>query len=284
MKKAIVLILLLSLLIFCSCSRSPEEKASDGSKEGGKKTPAPAVAETYNPKAEDLVGAAATKDLNRVRELIMFNNKLVNMKARNEGQKGMTALHYAAYNNHYEMANYILRHGGKTNIKSTGANVTPLHFASEYADKKLILLLIDRGADVNAKDKLGLTALHKAAFKGRTKIVRLMAKEGAEIDAEDNLGRTPLHWAARYGKIDVAKALLQNKADINAVSNAKRTPVDLATVHGEKKFADFLKSKGGKTREELLKIEQQKKVEEIKSRVIKKTKNQKGAPVKGNKK
>ncbi len=53
--------------------------------------------------------------------------------------------------------------------------MTPLLWAAQHGHTDVVKLLLDRGADVNAKDTLGQTALSHGAFiNGRTEIVRLL--------------------------------------------------------------------------------------------------------------
>ena len=52
--------------------------------------------------------------------------------------------------------------------------------------------LVERGVDVNAADEEGNTALHRAALNGLDPVVQLLAEKGARIDATNKLGQTPL--------------------------------------------------------------------------------------------
>ncbi|GHV26512.1 hypothetical protein FACS1894176_07410 [Bacteroidia bacterium] len=57
--------------------------------------------------------------------------------------------------------------------------------------------LIEAGADVNTKDKNGMTALDWAALNGSTEIVKELIKAGADANAKDKNGMTALDWAKR---------------------------------------------------------------------------------------
>ena len=67
-----------------------------------------------------------------------------------------------------------------------------MHIASEEGYIVIALMLIIKGANVNAKDSFGLTPLHQAASFGQNLILNILLKNGANLEAEDNLGRTPL--------------------------------------------------------------------------------------------
>ena len=74
---------------------------------------------------------------------------------------------------------------------------TALQFAAISGDEGMFRLILDMGADVNAKGGFyEETAPHSAATSGYEGVVRFILEIGAEIDAKDNDGQTPLHRAA----------------------------------------------------------------------------------------
>lgn len=73
---------------------------------------------------------------------------------------------------------------------------TPLHSAAKSClDATPISTLLDGGAELEARDRRGLTPLHYAAQNSRAAAVSALADAGANVNAEDREGRTPLHWA-----------------------------------------------------------------------------------------
>jgi peptidoglycan/LPS O-acetylase OafA/YrhL len=68
---------------------------------------------------------------------------------------------------------------------------TPLTLATVYNHSETTALLLERGADVNARNKDGGTALHAAAFFGRAEIAELLLKNGADTEAVDKQGQRP---------------------------------------------------------------------------------------------
>ncbi|RYP75956.1 hypothetical protein DL771_002028 [Monosporascus sp. 5C6A] len=75
-------------------------------------------------------------------------------------------------------------------------------------------LLLDRGADIEAKNNIGYTPLLGAAFEGYETVVKLLLDRGADIEAEDKSGITSLLWAADKGHKTVVELLLDKGADI----------------------------------------------------------------------
>lgn len=70
---------------------------------------------------------------------------------------------------------------------------TPLHRAAECGSPDVVRLLLDRGADINARDELnGVTPLHLAAEHGRVDIVKVLIRHGADVTIQNRKGKTPL--------------------------------------------------------------------------------------------
>ncbi|TAJ08014.1 MAG: hypothetical protein EPO61_11260 [Nitrospirae bacterium] len=80
-----------------------------------------------------------------------------------------------------------------------------------------------------------LPTMQQAAKQGDTKTVLLLLDQGADVNArtdrEQVQGMTPLHWAAMYGQTDTVKALLARGADINARTGySGETAIQLAVT------------------------------------------------------
>jgi ankyrin repeat protein len=102
---------------------------------------------------------------------------------------------------------------------------TPLHFAASNIYLEVVELLVNSGADTNAKTNFGWTPLHDAAQCGHLGVVEFLVKHGAVVNATVNLGYTPLHEAARRGHLGVVKFLVSKGADVNAVDIDGATPL-----------------------------------------------------------
>lgn len=70
--------------------------------------------------------------------------------------------------------------------------LTPLHVASRNGEMEMVRTLLDRDADIEARDFLDRTPIHLAAMWDRQDIVRLLARRGADVNSKDRWGVTPL--------------------------------------------------------------------------------------------
>lgn len=98
---------------------------------------------------------------------------------------------------------------------------TPLHQAAgfEGIQPDAAALLLDRGADIEARGGSGMTPLHLAAQRRRNgPVVQLLIERGANVNARDDQGRTPLHFAVDRNAdwLTTIEALLNNGADLQA--------------------------------------------------------------------
>jgi len=90
----------------------------------------------------------------------------------------------------------------------------PLAAAASRGHLEIVKLLLDRGADIDAKSpNFGYTALWWAAWTGKTNVVQLLLERGANccVAARDLFGHTPLE-AAQYANHDAIVSLIQQAA------------------------------------------------------------------------
>lgn len=62
--------------------------------------------------------------------------------------------------------------------------ITPLHVASKWGKGNMVSLLLDKGANIEAKTRDGLTPLHCAARSGHETVVDMLLEKGAPITAK----------------------------------------------------------------------------------------------------
>jgi ankyrin repeat protein len=229
-------------------------------------------------RAGEIHNAAAAGDLNKVRDLIeadstlleskgdMGNTPLIsacfvppsfipqaavanflidkgaNINARNEW--GGTPLYVAI--NDFDLMQRLIAKGAEVNVKAFGS-ITPLHQAASRGNLKVTKLLIDHGADLNARSTDG-TALHQIinrSSKSYVEMAKLLLESGTKLQ-EFSFGNTELHLAAMKGLADLVPLLVKHGADVNAVNEYNHTALYYAAKHGHRRTADALIAAGAK--------------------------------------
>lgn len=106
--------------------------------------------------------------------------------------------------------------------------MTPLHWASRAGSLRTLQWLLDRGAEVDARNDAHRTSMQLAAECGRAETVKLLAAAGADLDTQDRKGRTPLHRATYEGHAETAEALLAAGADKTVLNRNGKTAFEVA--------------------------------------------------------
>ena len=71
----------------------------------------------------------------------------------------------------------------------------------------IVTMLLERGADVNAKIYEGYTALQMASRNRHTEIVAMLLEKGSDVNAQDKDGYTALIWASVRGRTEIVAIL-----------------------------------------------------------------------------
>ena len=104
--------------------------------------------------------------------------------------------------------------------------------------------LIEQGPDVNAvaENAQRVSFVHAAAAACDRETMRMLLERGADPNAKQQLDYTPLHTAASRGDVEMAKLLLAHGADANARGSDGLSPADVARTHEQPAFAEWIAS------------------------------------------
>ncbi|XP_078614471.1 death-associated protein kinase 1-like isoform X1 [Branchiostoma floridae x Branchiostoma japonicum] len=112
--------------------------------------------------------------------------------------------------------------------------------AVERGDVQTVRRGLQTGVDVNQRFHYnywhGWTALHMASANGDTEMVKLLVQLGANVEAKDKNGWTALHWASRIGNTEVVKLLIQLGANVEAKDKDGTKPLDYVRDQDRRRF------------------------------------------------
>ena len=102
---------------------------------------------------------------------------------------------------------------------------TPLHKAVEDGHAQSVTVLLEAGADKEAKDETGLTPLVSAAGRGHAALVSMLLAAGADKEAKGPIGLTPLGLAGARGHAEIVETLLAAGANAGSKCDGGLTPL-----------------------------------------------------------
>ncbi len=131
---------------------------------------------------------------------------------------GRTAIFYAVDYNYTELAHILLDMGAEVNIRDCDGKTPIFNVRNPELAKSLVI----KGADVNVRDCVNDTAFSYAVRYGRYDIARFLIEKGAEVNTTNKLGMTPLHYVCNFR---LAQYLLDHGLDVNAKNYNGNTPL-----------------------------------------------------------
>ena len=173
--------------------------------------------------------------------------KTLDVNDRNE--EGMTALMFAAENNSPEVVLVLLDAGADANAKDEQDMTALMRAVAKKSSKEIIVMLLDAGADANAKDKENVTALMFAVENNSPEIAQVLLDAGADANAKDKKKRTVLMRAVKKkSSPKLVKMLLGAGADVNAQDEKKRTVLVYAARYSDLEMMKILVDAGADIR------------------------------------
>lgn len=152
--------------------------------------------------------------------------------------KGQVGLYLAFRDESPKAVAALLAHPQTRVDAVNAADETPLMMAALRGALDGARQLLDRGAALN---RPGWTALHYAASGPEPRMVALLLDRGAALEALSPNRTTPLMMAARYGPEEAVDLLLARGASLGARNDAGLGAVDFAELAGRESLAARLK-------------------------------------------
>jgi ankyrin repeat protein len=191
--------------------------------------------------ADQLYTAIRASDRAQVERLLQ-NGADVNLRDR---RGGATPLMYAAALGSLDTMKLLIEKGADVNARSTGGTTALMWAATDLAK---VRLLVDRGADVNAVSERGRTALFLSAMSDQSaEIVRLLLSRRADAHAVDKEGTSTLLAASVGNDTATIRQLVEAGVNVNAANAANvfgNAPLMNAASHGNYEAVKLLLARG----------------------------------------
>lgn len=153
------------------------------------------------------------------------------------------SLFEAANNGNLSKVSEWIAKGADVNAKNKVGS-TAIIGASGNGSIEIVSELILNGADVNTKDGTGWTALIISSNSGHTEIVRKLIANGGDVNAKNNYGATSLMRATENGHIEIVKILIKNNADLDAKGKQGETALMISSLLGHTEIVKLLIESG----------------------------------------
>lgn len=126
---------------------------------------------------KEFIKAAKKGDVDQLKALLEVDKTLLDA----QDTDGSTALHCGAWKGHLDAVAFLLKSGAHVHAHNHNDHwgTSPLHAAAHANQSAIVQLLIDAGADVNAKDTNGKTPLFHTTLHKATAAAKILSKHGA---------------------------------------------------------------------------------------------------------
>lgn len=150
---------------------------------------------------------------------------------------GRLAMILALERNDTDTVKLLLNLGISANMKMriTGEAHRPLYYAAYKGNQKMVRLLLDYGADVDAEKAL----LVEAIINGNPEVVKILLQKGADPN-QDSGYNSPLMFAVEKRDREMVRLLVNGGANINFINSRDMTALDIAKEKGFSEIAPLL--------------------------------------------
>jgi len=183
---------------------------------------------------EMLFEAVKENNVEEVRGLIALGANVNENSGLCYSTFNQTPLHWSCLivnRNDAHITKMLVEAGADVNAKDSDG-WTPLYWAISEEKVDNAKILIEVGADVNSKSIDGNSPLREAIFQGNVKLVSLLIKHGADVNSQDNNGNTLLHNIISdivvdiYMPKDILNMLIKAGANLQSKNFKNETPLE----------------------------------------------------------
>ena len=178
---------------------------------------------------------AADSRSENVAEIFMKEKQLFEQ----EDYKGRTAIELASRAGALKIVQRLFEEGAVYRDKSRPC----LFLGAGYGHLDVVKFWLDKGKDVNYKNKYGQNALMTAAKHGQTEMVQFLLEKGAKVNEVAKDGSTALLYAINEDYTEIVKVLLDNGATFDIVNKKCMDALTMAVFWENKEVQDLLKKK-----------------------------------------
>jgi len=157
--------------------------------------------------------AIKNKNIYFIDELLKYGSNIMI-----SDKNGFNALHMAIYSRNCDIVNLILKYSQIPIIinSKTNSGETPLHFAVNLQEIKIVKLLLKNGADINSHDyEHEYNILHYAINLSSRELVKICLEYNIDINHQDIYGNTALHYVILENNLEIFNMLISNNYKIN---------------------------------------------------------------------
>ena len=202
-----------------------------------------------NFKLVKLIIESTKKRLNLISENSLSQEEKINnenifkdfINAKTETEH-LTALHYASFRGNIKIIKILIQNFANVQaLTYNGLNM--LHKGAQGNSPNSIIYFNKKyNIDIASTNNDNLNAMHFAAISGMDNSIIYLLNMGLNPNLQDINGNTTLHYAVKYGQNRIIKKLLHNGADKNILNKNKVSPAMLARENPE--LSDIFSKKG----------------------------------------
>jgi ankyrin repeat protein len=171
--------------------------------------------------------AATARRLRRLGILALFASAIAGAAEQKTPSEALYAYLHSGNGDAAEVAGFIAR-GADVNFQDPQDHVSPLHSAVHFKQVAAAKLLVERGADINARNGEGNTPLYVAVHQESLELTVYLLGKGADVNRRNDFGYSPLRQSCRWGNLDAVNLLLAKGADVNVQDGDGNTPLHIA--------------------------------------------------------